>query len=403
VLLLWLVLGIAVSLRTLYRPESHTVFPVLAAGARHWWADQPLYAEYKPLDYFRYPPVLAIFLSPLAALGHRAGGVLWAWLSLAVYGAGLWAFARAVVPRRWPPGRTAWFMALGALGGLRGLWNGQSNALVVGLLLLGAAALVRRRWWRAAFLLGGSVSLKLTPLAPVLLLCAAWPRKLAARLAVALAVFAAIPFLTRPPAVAWHHYRDFLAHLADSSRERWPGFRDAWTVWQVVRHFGGESGPIPLKEPLDSPAYRILQLLTATAALGWCLWQRHRLTSRRQRVTLTLGIGLAWLMLFGPAVEYPTYVFLAASLCWGLLEERAWPAGRWLIRSAFVLIMVLGWGALTRPWLDSAPVLLAALPVGSALFLVWLLGYARATTNPSQINARAGPDRSCPAAWSITI
>jgi hypothetical protein len=375
VLLLWLALGTALSLRTLYRPDSHTVFPVLAGSADHWWADQPLYADYEPLDYFRYPPAFAVFVTPLAALGHRAGGVLWSWLSLAIYGAGLWSFAREVLPRHWSPERTACFLALGALGGLRGLWNGQSNALVVGLLLLGSAALLRRRWWRAAFLIGGSVSVKLTPLAPALLLCTLWPRRLAGRLAVALAVMAAIPFLTRPPDVVLHQYRDWLAHLAGSSHERWPGFRDAWTVWQVLRPFGSEPGPINLKEPLDSPVYRALQLLTAAAALGWCLWQRRRAPSRRWLVTVTLSMGLTWLMLFGPAVEHATYVFLAPPLCWALLEEQHGSAGRWLIRMAFVLIMLLGWGTLTRPLLDRLPLLLVALPLGAALFLVWLTAY----------------------------
>ena len=35
-----------------------------------------------------------------------------------------------------------------------GLWNGQSNALLVGLMLLGASAIFRHRWWTAAIFLG---------------------------------------------------------------------------------------------------------------------------------------------------------------------------------------------------------------------------------------------------------
>src|SRR5436190_18443057 len=84
VLALWLAAGAAVTARTLLRPEQHTVFPVLAASAAHWWNDQPLYADYRPLDYFRYPPAFAVAVSPLAALAPRAGGVLRSWLSLAV-------------------------------------------------------------------------------------------------------------------------------------------------------------------------------------------------------------------------------------------------------------------------------------------------------------------------------
>src|SRR5262245_18634622 len=72
-IVLGILLGFALTARTLYRPESHTVFPVFAAGSKHWWADRPLYANYRPMDYFRYPPLFAIVITPLAVLGPIAG------------------------------------------------------------------------------------------------------------------------------------------------------------------------------------------------------------------------------------------------------------------------------------------------------------------------------------------
>ncbi len=372
---IWLSVGVAVSVRTLINPESHTVFPILSGGVEHWWSDRPLYADYKPLDFFRYPPPLAVFFSPLSLLGLRAGGVVWAWLSLAVYGAGLWEFARRVLPVRWTDSRLSVYLCLGLLGGLRGLWNAQSNALVIGLLLLGTAAAVNRRWWQSAFFLAGATMLKLTPIAPVLLLCALWPRRLTPRLAVALAVLAAVPFLTRPPTVATDHYREWAVHLTESAHERWPGFRDAWTVWQVLRQYAaGVSGVPWLKEPLDSSVYRAIQLLTAFAVLVWSQRLRRRGVPERELVSCTLAAGLAWLMLFGPAVEHPTYVLLAPVLCWAVLAAGRATGQRVLIGTSFGLVMVLGWGSLTRPWLETLPVLLTALPVGTALFGVWLIG-----------------------------
>ena len=392
---MWIVVGIAVSVRTLVRPHDHTVFPILAGGADHWWHDQPLYDDYKPLDYFRYPPAFAVFFTPLGLLGARAGGVLWAWLSLAVYGAGLWAFARRVLPVRWSDARHAVFLALGLFGGLRGLWNGQSNALAVGLLLLGAAALVEHRRWAAAFLLAGAMTVKLTPLAPMLLLCVLWPRTLAPRCAVALALLTALPFLTRSPAVVADHYREFASHLRESAHERWPGFRDAWTVWQVVRQYGMGEGGIPwLKEPLDSPIYRGLQLLTAFVAFAWSLRLRWLGVPERRLVTLTLTAGLAWLMLFGPAVEHATYVFLVPVLCWAVLELGQGIGQRVLIGTAFALVMVLGWGGLTRPLLDALPLLLVALPLGTAVFVMWLIrNGAEETTDAARVHVSRGINR----------
>src|SRR3954454_13280782 len=98
---LWVVVGVAISVRTAVSPDRHTVYPVFLNGAAHWLHDEPVYADYKPLDYFRYPPVFAVAFAPLAPLDLVAGGVLWAWLNLAVYGAGLWAFARRVLPVTW--------------------------------------------------------------------------------------------------------------------------------------------------------------------------------------------------------------------------------------------------------------------------------------------------------------
>ncbi len=104
----------------------------------------------------------------------------------------------------------------------------------------------------------------------------------------------------------------------------------------------------PLREPLNSGVYRAVQLLTAAAALAWCLWQRRRIDDPRRLTTLVLAMGLGWLMLFGPAVEHPSYVFLAPVLNWALLERDAPRPARWFAASAFVLVMLLGWDAIGR-------------------------------------------------------
>ncbi len=374
----WLVLAAAVAVRTLISPVAHSVFPVFAASATHWWANQSLYSWYPPLDRFRYPPPFAVAITPFGALGLRAGGILWSWVGMGVYTAGLWRFARDVLPEWWTRGRAAAFLALGSVVALPALWNAQSNALVVGLLLLGASGVARGRWWTAAILLAAATWIKLTPVVPTLLLCTLWPRRLAPRVLAALAVGALIPFLTRPADMVLDRYVEWIAAMTHTGGARWPGFRDGWTVWAVTRHWlqgGGEL--LPLLRPIDWAGYPALQLGAAACTLAWCLWQRARHTDPRRVLQLALAMGMAWLMLFGPAVEHPTYAFLAPSLAWALLEWQAWPRGRGLIVSAFVLIAVLGWEPLVHPLLNRLPLLLAALPLGSALFAAWLLGYAR--------------------------
>lgn len=417
VLSCWLMMALALAVRTVVSPDRHTVFPVLAASSGRFWNDRPLYGNYKPLDYFRYPPVFAVAVTPLASLGLRLGGILWAWLNLAIYGAGVYRMLRDLLPvRDWSEGRRAFFLLLALLGAVRGLWNGQSNALAVGLLLLGTAELACRRPWRAAFYLSGAIALKLTPMAVVLLLAGVFPRRLLLRVPAALAAIVVVPFLLGPPAMVWRHHEEWVCHLASSSSERWPGFRDAWTLYQAgLQLVGLAPGPLAMEEPLASPWYRGVQLLAAGAALGWCLLRKLRCSSttsllehlpeaERGRIKplsvsatgrggflpshlretrrsyssdptvllTTLAMGLGWLMLFGPAVESASFAFLGPVLSWAVVE----PAGglrRMLAFISALLILVLGWSAVNGLLRPTFPAVVSALPLGTCLFVGWLI------------------------------
>ena len=101
-----------------------------------------------------------------------------------------------------------------------------------------------------------------------------------------------------------------------------------------------------------------LQLLTAMSGpLLQLPRQRRLLVDRRSLVLVTLGMGTAWLMLFGPSIEHPTYVFLAPVLAWAAVQGVEWKPGRWLLVPALVLILILGWGALTEPFQEAAVLL----------------------------------------------
>lgn len=147
---------------------------------------------------------------------------------------------------------------------------------------------------------------------------------------------------------------------------------------------------------MGSGVYRAVQLLTAAAALAWCLWQRRRHDNPRRRTTLALAMGLTWLMLFGPAVEHASYVFLAPVLNWALLERGAFPRGRGFVIAAFVLVMVLGWDAIGRAVPALAPALLTALPIGTALFTGWLIGYGQSDVGPRR---KDGKEEAKSGAW----
>ncbi len=365
----WITLVIAISVRTLLRPESHTVFPIFAQGSHHWWSNDPLYADYAPLDYFRYPPLFAVLFTPFSLMGNALGGVVWSCLSVGVFLLGLRMLWAALDQSRQ---QRSLFELLAGLGALSGLWNAQSNALIIGLILIGASYLHRERWWLASFFLCLSVSLKLTSLPLLLLLLALWPRQLLLRSLLFLLIGALIPFLTRPPDVVLSQYQAWTQQMQELSSKRWPGFRDGWTVVVVIEHLwhGGEGLP-DLKAPLHSMAYRIVQLFTAGLVLLWCFYLRRRGLSRNQILLGTLSMGSAWMMLLGPATEHPTYAFLSPFLAWAVLVD--WPRGRLLIWTSAFLILILGWRAVTASLHATMPWLLLILPFGTLLFVVWLL------------------------------
>ena len=119
---LWLLLAAVIGVRTLASPERHTVFPIFAGSADHWWADQSLYELHPPLDQFRYPPLFAVAITPFAMLGLRFGGLLWSWGSIAVYVVGV---------TRMREGCPARAMVARPIGGLAGAGSGRGPAGVV--------------------------------------------------------------------------------------------------------------------------------------------------------------------------------------------------------------------------------------------------------------------------------
>ena len=132
------------------------------------------------------------------------------------------------------------------------MWNGQSNALAVGLLLLAAAAVVRRRWWigrlparraRAGETdAAGAGAVVVCPVAAQ----ADRPFRAGARRRTAAAV------RDQSAGRGAASLSRLAGHLFGSSSERWPGFRDAWTVWLAARHllFGAA---LVLDDPMTQP------------------------------------------------------------------------------------------------------------------------------------------------------
>jgi hypothetical protein len=373
---LWVLLALAVAVKTTANPGVKSVFPKNATHALDWWKGESLYRYTPGLGHFPYLPTHAILLTPFAVLGLAAGGILWTWLNMAVYVIGLRRLIADVLgePAR---RREATYLFLAMIGAIRGIWNAQGNAIIIGLFMLAAAALVRRRWWLAAVLMTIPVHMKTWPIAMALLLVLIFPRPMLWRFAVALAAGLLLPFATQKPSVVlwqYHNWLDYMLRISESGGN----YRDLRSLLHEFR--------IPPSPRL----WLVFQMMTGLAIAAWCLWIRPKLADRDKVLMLALAAGAAWCMVFGVATEYNTVVVLAPAACWILITSFQDRRGRLLGLACFSVPLVLGAGAVERELVKITRAALLTIPVGSLLCLAWLVRYGARTIEASAFTPPAG-------------
>jgi hypothetical protein len=299
-------------------PSQAGCYHVYAEAGRHWWAGEDLYSHGPGLDVFRYSPLAAVFLVPFSALPAALGSPLLRAANLAVYLGALAWWARAALPAHLSAAQRGALALLVVPLSLSSLVDVQTNALAVGLLLLAITAAVRRRWNLAAATLVLSCGLKAYPLALALLLAAVYPRRFAGRFLAALAVGLALPFLFQHPGYVAHQYGEWVRWGLNDRQAAGLGlaFRDVrllCRVWLV---------------PLSPSAFRALQVAAGAAVAALVLWQRRRGVGRRRLLATLFALACGWMMVFGPATEATTYIFLAPSLGWAVVDGWHEPPGR---------------------------------------------------------------------------
>jgi hypothetical protein len=379
-LVLWGVLFVAVGIKSLVSPEKHDYYPGVRSAGQTWLAGEDLYDQ-QINGIYRYGPVFAWAVVPLAVLPAPLGSLLWNWLNLGLFCATLWLFVGRGVPGDWDPRHKSLFLSLVLLGTVRTIWSGQCNMAIFALVALATLAIQEGRWWRAAFLLAIPVHIKVWPIAVALLLVAYLPRKLALRFPLAMLAVAALPFLTKPWGwVGWQYTRWYEALVGPAQLRAGHVYRDAWTLWELIQ------------QPVNPRAYLVLQLLAAAAVFGLCLWQARRGLSLQRHLLFVLVVWAVWQMIFGPATERDTFGLIAPLSSWGLVTAFRERRGRGLMAVAFVLMIGASFGVIERAVMDRFPAVLAAHPVGAMLFLAWFLGWNR---QPSAAASRGHACLAC--------
>ena len=290
----WLALILAVSVMVALKPMAHSVTFWFHNSVDDWWNRRPIYSQ--GLQSFYYFPAFTFLFTPFHLLGAPLGDLLWRWLSFGLLTAGLARLAALIAPgevRRMLA--LIVFLAIPGVAGM--LRNGQATTIMTALMMHGAADIAARRWNRASLWLGLALAFKPLALVFLLLAGAVW-RPLSWRLALALLIVLAVPFLDPDPGYVLAQYRDM--------------------VGQYDIAYGATVGPwselgmmlYKLGLPLPAPAMSGLRLLAALGTLALAL-----LAARRHpagpAAFFVLALSICYLMLFNPANEENTFGALA--------------------------------------------------------------------------------------------
>jgi hypothetical protein len=335
----WAIVAIVITIRllTVHDVGRRSIYPSFIAAARHWIAGQSLYGADRME--FRYSPLFAAAFTPFNLLPDRAGNIVWRALNLAAYWSALGWWMRIVLKQSENENHRGLFLLFALPLSVGSLNNGQSNPLMVAL-ILGALCLVHhQRWMLASIFLALAAHLKLYPLAFAVLLIALWPRQLWWRLPLAITGSVALCFIMQWPAYVAEQFHDWFAFLSGDLRldqDSIYAYRDLRLLLNVV---GLHPGHL---------IYFIIQVSGAVAIALICFAKRSVLP-RGQLLALMYALVACWILLLGPATESSTYILLAPALAWLLIE--AWTATRPIAeRMALIVVCVLLGVTLIANW-----------------------------------------------------
>jgi hypothetical protein len=310
-LFIWtLIIGVT-ALRVFVSPGRHSIFPVFAQAGHNWLNGIDMY-ETRDRDCFRYSPLVGALLTPFALLPDSIGEVLWRLLNATVYLAAVVGRSRVVLSPSLSRNDLGLILLLIIPLSVGCLNNGQSNPLVIGL-LLGVMVCVQQDRWNAASLFAAvACFLKVYPIAVVLLLAVLYPRQLIGRFLLAIGLGLGLPFLFQHSGYVLDQYQGWFHHLQASDRTSLPvhiWYRD----FRLLCH--------TFHVPLTSRLYAVVQLAVAAGCAALCIQAKRAGWSRDRLLSFALGLGCCWMTVFGAAAESSTYILLAPSLACALLES----------------------------------------------------------------------------------
>jgi hypothetical protein len=365
-LAVWLVIFLALAVRTLANPNRATAFTVYRLAGSHWITAQHLYGDWRG---FVYSPIAAVLFAPFGSLPPGWGNLCWTWLNAGLFLLGVAAvLASGIYPGIKPRHRGIVFLLIVPLV-LGNLDTGQANPTVIGLLLLAIAAVPAERWSLAALCVAIPTYFKIYPLAVGLIFFLIAPRKFGWRLLLALLVLGILPFLFQHWSYVSQQYHEWIATRSADDRRLYPLKDVPLDLWFLLVRFG--------HLPIPGFAYTAFQVLSGGAIALFCLIGVHKNWPTERVLAGMLALVCVWMTLCGPATELQTYVLLAPAVVLTLVNAFRDPRSTWL-RVGFLVVYLLMVLAVARTsFLPSQKGLwiLTIQPVAAILSLVCCVGW----------------------------
>ena len=324
---LWTIAVAVIFIKTALKPGSQTVFPVFYTAGGRWLRAENLYSGGN--DYL-YSPLIAAFFAPFSLLPMSLANLAWRALNVATFlgAVGLWLrHGIHQIPRA----RHALVFLIMLPLSIGSLNNGQSNPLLIALVMTALVMARDERWALAALCIGLVTFLKVYPLAVGLVLALLFPRKFPWRLAVALLALAALSLILQHPSYVLEQYHNWVAtRVADERHgELTNPPRD---FHMLLRVFG---------VVMEMKFYLVLQMLAGAAVAAVCFIGQWKGWAKDRLFIALLTLVTCWMLLFGPATESSTYILLAPVISLAAVEVFSRPFPKWMRAMLIAALVVL--------------------------------------------------------------
>lgn len=342
-----------VAVNAMVNPRVADSTPAYRTATRLWWRSEDVYGAADlaaSIFQFNNLPAHIVLFSPFWAVGQPLGGALWRVFSIAVFAAGLARLAALLAPQRATVAIAVAFLVVQPSASSV-FTSGQVHVVMLGLMMLAMADIAVLRWWRASLWLGLAVAFK--PLAIVLvLLCLAIYPAIRVRLAAAIVLVIAVPFIHPDPGFVASEYAVFARKMVLSSQP--DGGKWAF-IGTLVEWFGVD---------FSGRFWLAVSALAALATLGLAALARRDLDPRRAALAVTM-LAFGYLLLFNPRTEPNSYVALGVLMGFCAIDLSLLRAREWAATFVWLAAAVVGpRGRMIDPWL---------LPGMAIVVLAWYL------------------------------